>query len=131
MAKVSAKSSKARRTAHRVQVQPNVKRTRIRKKEVKKEITIISRRSQPKWQVTAEVAALDKGISFEGNVSSSWISALSWDAERQVALMYLLDGKLYVAKIPFSLFEGWYYAHSKGTYWHEMGLNNYKWKRIR
>jgi len=131
MSRISAKTSKARRASKRIQAHPAIKKTRLRKKEVKKDITIISRRTQPKWQVTKEVAALDKGISFEGNVSSSWISALSWDADKGEALMYLLDGKLYVAKIPFSLFEGWYYAHSKGTYWHEMGLNKYKWKRIR
>ena len=98
MGKGGHKSQRKKHATHPVR-----KKTRIRKHVKKKEIEIISRRTQPRWKTVQTVEALEKKISFEGQVSSSWIAALAWDADRKEALMYLKDGKLYIAKIPFSL----------------------------
>jgi hypothetical protein len=83
-----------------------------------KKITVISRRTDPHHKIRIKVHRLDKKVAASGNVSSSWISYLEWNPFAQTVTMGLIDGWNYVYRMPFKLFEGWYYAHSKGTYWH-------------
>ena len=88
------------------------KRVLSRKPKTRK-IEIVARRGQP--QVRARVERLRKE-DVGGAVASSWISALSWDEKRGIALMALQSGKLYDVPIPFKMFEAWFYALSKGTF---------------
>ena len=91
-----------------------VYRQRLLSRKAKtKKIAIVSRRGQP--QVVSEVKRLVKQ-DIEGPVSSSWIANLAWDDNRNIALMLLINGYFYDVYIPFKIFEEWYYAHSKGTY---------------
>ena len=88
------------------------KRFLSRKAKTRK-IKIVSRKGQP--QVIAKVQRLTKQ-DIEGPVSSSWISDLAWDKKRKLALMRLLNGYFYEVHIPFRVFEEWFHAHSKGTF---------------
>ena len=74
-------------------------------------IEIVSRRGQP--QIIATVQQLKEQI-MGGVVSSSWISALYWKGKW--VLMELINGYSYNVYIPWKMFEEWYYAHSKGTF---------------
>lgn len=77
-----------------------------------REIKIVSRKGQP--QITAEVRKLKPQAGIGGPVSSSWIAALFWPG--QWARMELIKGGAYHVYCPFEVFERWYYAHSKGTF---------------
>lgn len=80
----------------------------------KREIEIISRRTQPQWKMTVSVARLKKKEGMGGIVSSSWIASLEWKGNW--VLMTLINGYWYNVYIPFRIYEAWYYAHSKGTF---------------
>lgn len=88
------------------------KRLLSRKAKTRK-ITIVSRKGQP--QVTVKVKRLVKE-DIEGPVASSWIANLAWDKKFKKALMLLINGYFYEVHIPFKMFEEWFHAHSKGTY---------------
>lgn len=104
------------------------KRLLTRKAKLRK-IDIISRRGQP--QVTAKVPQFKKQ-SFElGAVASSWIADIGYVAEQNIATMVLLDGKIYHFQIPFKLFEEWFHAHSKGTFFNQKIKDKYAYTRIR
>lgn len=107
---------------------------RARKKPSKrvqmKAMEIISRRTQPRWRITILQPELDKEVTVGGRVASSWIRALAWDNNRGVALMYLLSGRLYEYVLPFYIFEMWFYAHSKGTYFHYKNIRKYPCTRL-
>jgi len=45
--------------------------------------------------------------------------------------MVLKNGYIYHFKIPFRIWEGWYYAHSKGTYFNYVIKDKYPYRRIR
>lgn len=102
------------------------KRLLSRKAKTRK-ITIVSRVGQP--QVTVEVPQLKQG-DVGGRVASSWISALAWDQNRGFALMNLINGYLYDVFIPFKIFEEWFYAHSKGTYFNGNIKGKFKVVRV-
>jgi hypothetical protein len=109
----------------------NPARNRFKKRRTRR-IDIISRKGQP--QVTARVKRLRKDFEpASGRVSSSWIAALQWDPKRGIVLMALKDGKMYDVPIPFKLFEEWYWAHSKGTFFNMKIRSRYKnkIKRVR
>ena len=91
------------------------KRLLTRKAKTRK-IEIVSRRGQPR--VIAVVPRLARQ-DIEGPVSSSWISNLAWDNTRRIALMLLINGYFYDVFIPFNLFEEWFVAHSKGTFFNQ------------
>ena len=95
-----------------------------------KAMEIISRRTQPKWRINILQPELDKEITVGGRVASSWIKALAWDDSKGAVLMYLLSGRLYEYILPFYIFEGWFYAHSKGTYFHYKNIRQYKCTRL-
>ena len=84
-------------------------------------IDIVSRRGQP--QVSADVRRL-KEQAMGGPVSSSWIAALYWKGSW--AVMELINGYSYNIVIPFEIFEQWYYAHSKGTFFNGNVKDKYK-----
>lgn len=88
------------------------KRLLSRKAKTRK-IEIVSRRGQP--QVFAEVQRLVRQ-DIAGPVASTWIANLAWDDKRNVALMLLINGYFYDVFIPFKLFEEWFHAGSKGTF---------------
>jgi len=102
--------------------QPKKKERRFRKE---KKITIIARRTDPAFKIRVKVARLDEKVAASGNVSSSWISYLEWNPINKTVTMGLLDGMNYVYKMSFKEYEGWYYAVSKGTYWHEVLKRKY------
>lgn len=95
----------------------------ISRKPKKKIIEIVSRKGQP--QVFAEVKRLKKA-QVGGPVASSWISDIIWDNNRNIALMRLLDGKFYDVFIKFELFEEWFFAHSKGTFFNSRIKDKHK-----
>ena len=84
-------------------------------------IEIVSRRGQP--QIIATVQQLKEQI-MGGVVSSSWISALYWKGKW--VLMELINGYSYNVYIPWKMFEEWYYAHSKGTFFNSMIKDKFK-----
>ncbi len=88
------------------------KRLLTRKAKTRK-VAIVSRKGQP--QVTVTVPRIKEG-DIGGRVSSSWISNLQWDSSGKRALMLLLNGYFYDVFIPFTIYEEWFYAHSKGTF---------------
>lgn len=87
------------------------KKRALTRKAKTRRIEIVSRRGQP--QITAVVQQLKEQI-MGGVVSSSWIAGLYWKGKW--VLMELINGYSYNVYIPFRVFEEWYYAHSKGTF---------------
>lgn len=104
-------------------------RTRQGFKKRKRELEIIARTGQP--QVKAKVARLEKKVAIGGGVASSWISALQWDPTRGIVLMALINGYLYDVPIPFKMFEQWYYALSKGTFFNRIIKHSKYYNRIK
>lgn len=94
----------------------------ITRKPKTRRIDIVSRRGQP--QITAVVKQIKKREGLGGPVSSSWISEIWW--YDKWASMVLLNGYSYNVYIPFEIFEEWYYAHSKGTYFNGNIKDKYK-----
>lgn len=109
---------------------PKYKRSRILKRIKTKKIEVITRRTEAVWKREEEVARLEPKVSVEGAVSSSWIASIGWDARAKVALMLTLAGYFYQFKVPFKIFEAWYYAHSKGTYFNYAVKDKYPYKRL-
>ena len=92
------------------------KRVLSRKPKTRK-IKIVAREGQP--EPIANIRRLRRQ-DVGGAVASSWISALAWDNKRRIALMALIDGKLYDVPIPFKMFEAWNAALSKGTFFNRI-----------
>lgn len=129
-----ARVVKPARTVKKLKRGPSVtgappKERRVAREEVfrkrKREIEIISRKTQPQWKMKVSVARLKKKEGAGGIVSSSWIWSLEWTGKGWV-IMTLLNGYTYNVYIPFKRWEGWYYAHSKGTYFNEIIKGKYK-----
>ena len=107
-----------------------VYRKRALSRKVKhRTIKVVSRKGQP--QVTIEAPAMKKQQLELAGVASSWISNLAYDKGLGYATMMLLDGHVYTIKMPFKVFEEWYYAHSKGTFFNERLKDNYTVRRLR
>ena len=70
------------------------------------------------------VPRLEKKEGTGGMVASSWIASIQWMGNW--AYMVLLNGYSYNVYIPFRMFEEWYYAHSKGTYFNYAIKDKYK-----
>lgn len=88
----------------------------------KRKIEIISRKGQPKaTQMIEDI----KG----GPVASSWISRITWD-DGNFAVMSLLNGWVYAVYIPMRIYQEWYWAHSKGTFFNVKIKKQYKVKRL-
>ena len=114
-------------TLKKFPTQPKLKVSKIRKKVKTREVEIISRKAQGrKWKMTATVPRLEKKVSAGGAVASMWIAEIYWVAERGWAHMVLLNGYGYNVYIPFSVFEAWYYATSKGTFFNYMIKDKYR-----
>jgi len=89
----------------------------------KRKIEIISRRGQP--QATQMIEDI-KG----GPVASSWISKITWDDAGNFAVMSLISGYIYAIYIPMSIYQEWFWAHSKGTFFNTKIKKQYKVKRL-
>ena len=105
-----------RNIGHPVRISQRDKRGRFLK--TSRKIEVISRRDQVKHRIKVKLPKLDQKVAASGNVSSSWISYLEWNPTNRTVTMGLLSGWNYVYKMSFKEYEGWYYANSKGTYWH-------------
>lgn len=92
----------------------------ITRKPKTRKIEIVSRRGQPR--VRAEVKRIKKA-EIGGYVSSSWIAIIEWRDDH--AYMMTLDDYEYNIYIPFDVFEAWYYAHSKGTFFNSTIKDKY------
>ena len=114
----------ARPKRSRANRREQVYRQRLLSRKAKtRKIAIVSRRGQP--QIVAEVKRLVRQ-DIEGPVASSWISNLAWDNTRKVALMLLINGYFYDVFISFNLFEEWFVAHSKGTFFNQKIKGKFK-----
>ena len=89
-----------------------------------RQITSVSRKGQPRPKIT--VGKLEKR-DYLGRVSSSWLSTIGYIFSKQRGLFNTLKSpKLYqIFEMPFELFEEWYYASSKGTFWNEKIRDQY------
>ena len=103
------------------------KKKAITRKPKTVEIDIISREGQP--EVTYPVKVLKNQDVPERPVSSSWVGSLAFDKEESVATMKTHSGNNYDIKMPMSVFAGWYYAHSKGTYFNKNIRGKYPVRR--
>jgi len=74
---------------------------------------IVSRKEQP--EVTAKVGRLVKKEYPLTPVSSSFITEIGYNKE----ILIVIGDRGYAYDAPFKLFEGLYYAHSKGTYYNK------------
>jgi len=120
------------RKINRMHRQPQLKLSKFRKKQKQQKIEVISRRSQgARWKQTIKAPKLDAGVSFGGNVASSWIAEINWYESGQNAYMRLLNDYEYFVFIPFSVMQAWYYSTSKGTFFNYMIKDKYKVVRIR
>ena len=105
------------------------KKRALSRKVKHRTIKVVSRKGQP--QVTIEAPAMKKQELEMMAVASSWIADLAYDKRLGYATMVLLDGHIYTIKMPFKVFEEWYYAHSKGTFFNEVVKNKYTVRRLR
>jgi len=86
------------------------------KRQQTREIEIVSRRSQgTKALIVARMPKIERKDYPVKPVSSTWIDQLGYDYSGKYAIM-VTDGKIYHCYMDFLLFEDWYYAHSKGTF---------------
>ena len=116
----------------------------LSRKAKKQDMMIITRRDQPQYlrgktesyrtkqgevvfyQVT-EMEALKKQDIPLTSVSSSWIAALAYNKGLKEGIMHLGNGYVYaIEDLPFKVFEQWYNAHSKGTFFNHMIKDKYK-----
>ena len=141
MARKKAKYTTGRKPTRREAVY----RKRLLSRKVKtKKVRVITRKEQPsllrgetvsvrgpKGQVLIvpmqEVRALKKR-EMGGPVSSSWIAMIEWNPNGY-AYFETLQGFRYNVFIPFDMFEEWFYAHSKGTYFNYMIKDKFKVER--
>ena len=101
------------------------KKRLLSRKVKKKKIKIVARRGQP--QVKAKVRVL-REQEMGGSVASSWIANLEWVAG--IVIMILLNGYKYRVYVPWGVWQQWYYALSKGTFFNQRVKNKYKIERI-
>lgn len=112
---------------------PQYKRKLLTRKIKTKEIAIVTRKEQPvpaKF-IYAEAKALSSKYVQGGMVSSSWISEVEWLPKKKAAFMSTINGWEYLFYIPFTIFEQWYYAHSKGTYFNYYVKDKYRYTRLK
>ena len=93
-----------------------------------KKIEIVSRKGQP--QVVAEVRRIKSSRISQvgGSISSSWIAYLNWLGNNK-AIMKTKEGYNYEIAIPFEVFERWFYANSKGTFFNYEVKDKYPIRR--
>lgn len=133
-AKRAKKAKKAKRAvALRETVAPAYKKRLISRREKTKEIAIITRKEQPQHTkfIYVEAKALSPKYIQGGMVSSSWIEEVQWIPEQKAAYMSTQTGYEYYFYIPFAIFEQWYYAHSKGTYFNYYIKDKYRYRRLK
>jgi len=105
------------------------KKRALSRKVKHRTIKVVSRKGQP--QVTVQAPAMKKQQLEMAAIASSWIANLAYDKGLGYATMVLIDGHIYTIKMPFKVFEEWYYAHSKGTFFNERVKKEYTVRRLR
>ena len=118
-----------RKRSNLSQRQIRYKKRAITRKVKRHKVTVVTRKEQPIQDLEIEVPALKEKQIIGGRVASSWIATINWI--KIFAKMTLLNGYEYYVYIPFDVFEGWYYAHSKGTFFNGNIKGKYKVLRIR
>ena len=89
-----------------------------------REILIVSRKGQP--QIFAEVQPLERRNYPPESISSSWLSTYGYFYNEKVGTFTTKSGRQYkIFNFDFETWEGWYYAHSKGTYFNEFIKEQY------
>lgn len=134
---VRAKKAKKPKRPKRIQTPTGkdikLKRTLFRRKIKEKEIEIVTRKEQPlpAHLKQMKVSALARQDIPLQRVSSSWIKELGYHKKEGFAVMTTLQGYGYYIYMPFGVFEAWYYAHSKGTYFNYQVKGKYTITRYR
>lgn len=98
------------------------KKSWLLKRQKMRDVDVVSRKGQP--QVQARVKRLKNEDIPLTPVASSWIEAIGWmDGE---AVMKVKGRPTpYTMQMPFKVFEEWYYALSKGSYFNTHIRGNY------
>ena len=153
------RNSRNKRTSAKKRGEPRAKRSKIRHKEKKKKIAIVTRKEQPMpksgimatarsekgmpiFMQVMEVTALEKADISLQRVSSSWIKEIGYHRKDKIGVMTTLpmkrkNGTTYasrgynILRFPWSRFEQFYYAHSKGTFFNYFIKGKYKIERYR
>lgn len=113
------------------------KKKRILTRKIKRHgIEVVSRKEQPMPKMEVEVAKLKKQDIEERPVSSSWIATLGYEKggwlglKTGTATMETKKGYRYEIDMPFDVFEEWFYAHSKGTFFNYAVRDKYPIRRV-
>lgn len=95
-----------------------------------REIEIVTRKEYPTIQV--RVGRLERRTYPYKPVSSTNIAGIGYDLIEQILEVGFLGGKRAVYYfVPFEVFEEFYYAHSKGTFfYHRIRLGGYEWSYV-
>lgn len=132
------KAKKPRR-ANRVKEPLRYKKRLVSRKTKQREITIVTRKEQPMpvQLQTMKVSALARQDIPLQRVSSSWIKEIGYHAKDHVGVMTTLPKPNYPSRgylihnLPMRVMEGFYYAHSKGTFYNYFIKGKYNVTRYR
>ena len=101
----------------------------LRKGYKEREIEIVTRKEYP--EIETKVRRLKKQDYPLTPVSSSFISEIGYETTGRIITIMMLAGKGYeYSNVPFKIWEGFYYAHSKGTYYNYYIKGKYDSRRI-
>jgi hypothetical protein len=114
---------------------PRKAKTPARRTTKPKSITIISRKEQQQPVIRVTTSGPPKKSYPLRHVSSSWIGQLGYSPDFDEITMVTFDKKgnrrgYAIKDVPFSVWEGWYMAHSKGTYFNKVIKGNYKIEQL-
>lgn len=99
-----------------------------------RKIRIVTRKEQPipLHLKRMKVEALARQDIPLQRVSSSWIKEIGYHAKERLGVFITLTGYgYYISRMPMRVFEGWYYAHSKGTFFNHNIKGKYTITRYR
>ena len=97
----------------------------------KEEVIIVSRRTQPAFLTKMKVEALARQDIPLQRVSSTWVREIGYHKKEKFAVMVTKKGYGYYIYCSFKVFNAWYHAHSKGTFFNYSVKGKYKIVRYR
>ena len=119
-----------RKRSNLSQRQIRYKKRAITRKVKRHKVKVVTRKGQPIQDLEIEVPKLKKQ-DIGGRVASSWIANIIWHEKRNHAVMSLIKNhRVYDVFIPFKVFEQWYWAHSKGTFFNGNIKGKYRVERV-